>query len=306
MAPLNLSLLLLRVDYIVCDIGTVKNRILARHFLNGEKEGGITVKSTHIAKAVKPARYTTFFKTPAKGKRTLAVLLCVCLLAGCAAFSGCGGESTALQFRGEGSDYNVEFSLEEAYVPEQGALSFLPWFTSFEEAGEILHLEDMPEEDYKVWGDYPKHLSLYNVKLKEYRYPMELRLTFVNNPATAEKEGLLLCHYVLLFGEVNGVRVDGGEDFAKLPDQTQQEVRRGLAEDRNAWLATAAEKYRDVLAAAQPGREKNMFESMLEDENAVEHFSYRFPWQQEDEASQFRVSINSMMIQYQMTGEPAY
>ena len=68
MAPLNLSLLLLRVDYIVCDIGTVKNRILARHFLNGEKKGGITVKGSHIAKRVKSSRYTTVFKTPAKGK----------------------------------------------------------------------------------------------------------------------------------------------------------------------------------------------------------------------------------------------
>ena len=42
MVPLDLSLLLLRMDCIVGDIGTVKNRILARHFLNGDQEGGIT------------------------------------------------------------------------------------------------------------------------------------------------------------------------------------------------------------------------------------------------------------------------
>ena len=233
MAPLNLSLLLLRVDYIVCDIGTVKNRILARHFLNGEKEGGITVKSTHIAKAVKPARYTTFFKTPAKGKRMLAVLLCVCLVAGCAAFSGCGEEP---------SSYNWEVSIVDTLDPKQGGLSVLPWLITVDEAKEILHLADLPDGAYEEKQESTRlySITLKNVKLKEYRTPMELCLLFCNNPSITEKQGLLLMEYIFDVSEIDGYSLSSTDadipSFQTLPEETREKYLQAQQEDRQACL----------------------------------------------------------------------
>ena len=227
MAPLNLSLLLLRVDYIVCDIGTVKNRILARHFLNGEKEGGITVKSTHIAKAVKPARYTTFFKTPAKGKRMLAVLLCVCLVAGCAAFSGCGEEP---------SPYNWEVSIVDSFDPEQCCLKELPWLITMDEAKEILHLADLPADAYEVGKYNGLTIALKNVKLKEFQLPMELILMFRENPGMTGKKGILLTGYGFNVSEIDGYSLveEDSLPIRMLPEETQEKFEQIQGADMQA------------------------------------------------------------------------
>ena len=242
MAPLNLSLLLLRVDYIVGDIGTVKNRILARHFLNGEKEGGITVKSTHIAKAVKPARYTTFFKTPAKGKRMLAVLLCVCLVAGCAAFSGCGEEP---------SPYNWEVSIVDTFDPQQGCLSALPWLITMDEAKEILHLADLPSDAYQVQeSQLPYSIIIKNVKLKEFQTPMDLSLLFEKNPSITGKQGFLLTGYYFYVPEIDGYPLEGPDSvpIRMLPEETQEKFEQTQGADLQACM-TALMQRPDVVSA---------------------------------------------------------
>ena len=278
MAPLNLSLLLLRVDYIVCDIGTVKNRILARHFLNGEKKGGITVKGSHIAKRVKSSRYTTVFKTPAKGKRMLAVLLCVCLVAGCAAFSGCGEEP---------SPYNWEVAIVDSFDPEQWCLKELPWLTPLEEVKEILGVENLPEGDFEQWENEDGSgvgIAVYNLKIKEYRYPVEIHLYFKNDLPEANQEGMLLCGYIFGISEIDGYAVypDEGENhsaFEQLPEEQREAYYEICDEDRRACLQSLSDKYGAAIAEKNYGN--NPFESMKENSAGYQSFNYQFPGQQQ-------------------------
>ncbi len=241
MAPLDLSLLLLRVDYIVGDIGTVKNRILARHFLNGEKKGGITVEGSHIAKAVKIARYTIVFKTPAIGKRMLAVLLCVCLLAGCAAFSGCGEEP---------SPYNWEVSIVDSFDPEQCCLKELPWLITMDEAKEILHLADLPADAYEVGKYNGLTIALKNVKLKEFQLPMELILMFRENPGMTGKKGILLIGYGFNVSEIDGYSLleEDSLPIRMLPEETQEKFEQTQGADLQACM-TALMQRPDVVSA---------------------------------------------------------
>ena len=87
-------------------------------------------------------------------KRFISLLTCVCLVAGCAAFSGCGEEP---------SSYNWEVSIVDTLDPKQGGLSVLPWLITVDEAKEILHLADLPDGAYE---EKQESTRLYSITLK--------------------------------------------------------------------------------------------------------------------------------------------
>ena len=160
-------------------------------------------------------------------KRFISLLTCVCLVAGCAAFSGCGEEP---------SPYNWEVSIVDSFDPEQCCLKELPWLITMDEAKEILHLADLPADAYEVgkYGDLS--MVLKNVKLKEFQLPMELSLKFRKNPGMTGKKGILLTGYGFNVSEIDGYSLleEDSLPIRMLPEETQEKFEQIQGADMQA------------------------------------------------------------------------
>ena len=176
-------------------------------------------------------------------KRFISLLTCVCLVAGCAAFSGCGEEP---------SPYNWEVSIVDSFDPEQCCLKELPWFTTMDEAKEILHLADLPADAYEVgkYGDLS--ITLKNVKLKEFQLPMELSLLFRKNPGMTGKKGVLLTTYTFNVPELDGYSLLEKDSLPlrMLPEETQEKLEQILGADMQACVQALAQ--RTEFPSSQP------------------------------------------------------
>ena len=170
-----------------------------------------------------------------KGKRMLAVLLCVCLVAGCAAFSGCGEEP---------SPYNWEVSIVDSFDPEQCCLKELPWLITMDEAKEILHLADLPADAYEVGKYNGLTIALQNVKLKEFQLPMELILMFRENPGMTGKKGILLIGYGFNVSEIDGYSLleEDSLPIRMLPEETQEKFEQIQGADMQACVQALAQR----------------------------------------------------------------
>lgn len=249
---------------------------------------GFQQHSGQIGRLLIPLEYkgiSSYLRGGSAMKSKLLLCFCAVILALC--FYGCAQEQQ--------TDDPLCFSLNESYVPQQGGLSFLPWFTSLEEAKEILKLDSLAQGDYKLWGEgNVRFLSLYNVKLQEWRYPMELRLTFVQDPPVGQESGYLLCKYVFEISTAEGLPVQTGDDWLKVPAATQQLILANCKEDQLAWLKQADEKYRSLLDDAN----RDMFVKMMEEDGSIQSIYYRFPG--EAEATKIRICCESRMLQCQV------
>ena len=174
-------------------------------------------------------------------KRFISLLTCVCLVAGCAAFSGCGEEP---------SPYNWEVSIVDSFDPEQCCLKELPWLITMDEAKEILHLADLPADAYEVgkYGDLS--MVLKNVKLKEFQLPMELILMFRENPGMTGKKGILLTGYGFNVSEIDGYSLveEDSLPIRMLPEETQEKFEQTQGADLQACM-TALMQRPDVVSA---------------------------------------------------------
>ena len=172
-----------------------------------------------------------------------------CLVAGCAAFSGCGEEP---------SPYNWEVSIVDSFDPEQCCLKELPWLITMDEAKEILHLADLPADAYEVgkYGDLS--MVLKNVKLKEFQLPMELSLKFRKNPGMTGKKGVLLTTYTFNVPELDGYSLLEKDSLPlrMLPEETQEKLEQILGADMQACVQALAQRP-DIAAAIEdmPGHE---------------------------------------------------
>ncbi len=162
-------------------------------------------------------------------KKMLAGVLALLLV--CVAFSGCGEEP---------SPYNWEVSILDTFDPQQGCLSELPWFTTIDEAKEILHLADLPDGAYQLneEDERQQEIVVKNVKLKEYRIPVDLKLTFEKNPSMTGKEGMLLVDYMFYVPEIDGYSIAAPDSppFNSIPEETREEFLQAQEEDRQACI----------------------------------------------------------------------
>ena len=186
-------------------------------------------------------------------KRLISLLTCVCLVAGCAAFSGCGEEP---------SPYNWEVSIVDSFDPEQCCLKELPWLITMDEAKEILHLADLPADAYEVGKYNGLTIALKNVKLKEFQLPMELILMFRENPGMTGKKGILLIGYGFNVSEIDGYSLveEDSLPIRMLPEETQEKFEQIQGADMQACVQALAQRP-DIAAA-------------MEDMTAHEGFSY--------------------------------
>ena len=175
-------------------------------------------------------------------KRFISLLTCVCLVAGCAAFSGCGEEP---------SPYNWEVSIVDSFDPEQCCLKELPWLITMDEAKEILHLADLPADAYEL-GENNAMITLKNVKLKEFQLPMELLLVFRENPGITGKKGNFLMQYYFNVPEIDGYSLleEDSLPIRMLPEETQEKLKQILGADMQACVQALAQ--RTEFPSSQP------------------------------------------------------
>ena len=168
-------------------------------------------------------------------KRFISLLTCVCLLAGCTAFSGCGEEP---------SPYNWEVSIVDSFDPEQCCLKELPWLITMDEAKEILHLADLPADAYEVGKYNGLTIALQNVKLKEFQLPMELILMFRENPGMTGKKGILLIGYGFNVSEIDGYSLveEDSLPIRMLPEETQEKFEQIQGADMQACAQALAQR----------------------------------------------------------------
>lgn len=218
------------------------------------------------------------------GKRLLLFLVMISLLFGCVSFSGCSQE--AASGTGGESSYNWEVSLVDSFDPEQWCLKELPWLTPLEEVKEILGVESLPEGDFDQWENEDGSgvgIAVYNLKIKEYRYPVEIHLYFKNDLPEADQEGMLLCGYIFGISEIDGYGVypDEGEDYSafdQLPRERREAYYEICDEDRQACLQALSDKYGAAIAEKNDGN--NPFESM-KGNDGYQSFNYQFPGRQQ-------------------------
>ena len=168
-------------------------------------------------------------------KRFISLLTCVCLVAGCAAFSGCGEEP---------SPYNWEVSIVDSFDPEQCCLKELPWLITMDEAKEILHLADLPADAYEVGKYNGLTIALKNVKLKEFQLPMELILMFRENPGMTGKKGILLTGYGFNVSEIDGYSLveEDSLPIRMLPEETQEKFEQIQGADMQTCVQALAQR----------------------------------------------------------------
>ncbi len=168
-------------------------------------------------------------------KRFISLLTCVCLVAGCAAFSGCGEEP---------SPYNWEVSIVDSFDPEQCCLKELPWLITMDEAKEILHLADLPADAYEVGKYNGLTIALKNVKLKEFQLPMELILMFRENPGMTGKKGILLIGYGFNVSEIDGYSLleEDSLPIRMLPEETQEKFEQIQGADMQTCVQALAQR----------------------------------------------------------------
>ena len=168
-------------------------------------------------------------------KRLISLLTCVCLVAGCVAFSGCGEEP---------SPYNWEVSIVDSFDPEQCCLKELPWLITMDEAKEILHLADLPADAYEVGKYNGLTIALKNVKLKEFQLPMELILMFRENPGMTGKKGILLIGYGFNVSEIDGYSLleEDSLPIRMLPEETQEKFEQIQGADMQTCVQALAQR----------------------------------------------------------------
>ena len=194
-------------------------------------------------------------------KQKFRLLLWVVLLL-CFAFTGCSKSEV----------YTKEFSLEKIYQAHDGSLSILPWFTTLEDAKEILDIDEIPKQDIEEDMDSnTATLVIQNVKLKEFRYPMQFKLSFQKNIPLANTEDFVLCDYNFTLNEVDGEALDHTMNPNK-----EERIFQQYEKDRVAWLKTADQKYKEKPDKISPDSEE-LYLWMAEDRNSPQYLQCTFP-----------------------------
>ena len=224
-------------------------------------------------------------------KRMLAAI-CAFLVAVC--LPGCNGE--------EQSSYNWEVSIVDSFDPEQCCLSDLPWLTPLEEVKEILGVENYPEGDFEQWENKDGSgvgIAVHNLKIKEFRYPVEAYLYFRSDLPQADKTGMLLYGYIFGTSEIDGYDVfaDEGEDYSEfdqLPRDQREAYYEIYDEDRQACLQALSDKYGAVFADKNYGNDP--FESMKENSSSIEIVDGSLPGS--EQTTQIRMTFNILQTQF--------
>ncbi len=168
--------------------------------------------------------------------------------------------------------YTKEFSLEKIYQAHDGSLSILPWFTTLEDAKEILDIDEIPKQDIEEDMDSnTATLVIQNVKLKEFRYPMQFKLSFQKNIPLANTEDFVLCDYNFTLNEVDGEALDHTMNPNK-----EERIFQQYEKDRVAWLKTADQKYKEKPDKISPDSEE-LYLWMAEDRNSPQYLQCTFP-----------------------------
>lgn len=211
-------------------------------------------------------------------KQKFRLLLWVVLLL-CFAFTGCSKSEV----------YTKEFSLEKIYQTHDGSLSILPWFTTLEDAKEILEIDEIPEQDVKddVSGE-PGILQIENVKLKEFHYPMQLKLFFSKNVPYTDTQDYVLCGYDFTLNEVDGEALDHTMNPNKAERIFQQ-----YEKDRVAWLKTADQKYKAKPDKIIPDHE-DVYQKLSEKKDT--HGYVEYAYSEEEESLMVRLTFNTCII----------
>lgn len=160
-------------------------------------------------------------------KKLLSGVLCLSLIT-CIVMSGCAQKT---------SSYNWEVSIVETFNSSQGGLSVLPWLITMEDAKEILHIDDLPSDAYQQTED-PYLLVVKNVKLKEFRIPVDMQLMFAEDPNITQEEGLRLIECMFYVPEVDGYSLFGSDSppFETIPEETREAFLQTQKEDREACI----------------------------------------------------------------------
>lgn len=189
----------------------------------------------------------------------------------------------------ESAQHNWEVSVVDTFDPQQGCLSVLPWLTTLEKVEDTLATNSLPEDELKQWQSQDGNkarLTIYNIKLKEFQYPLYIELYFQKDlpEAPAGQHGLLLCGYVLGLHDVDGYQIVGADgtssnSFYRLSDEQQEAYLAVYDEDRRACLQALSDKYPDTPHVGLPDSPgvHNMFDAMKENSKFITTVNYQFP-----------------------------
>ncbi len=141
-------------------------------------------------------------------------------------------------------DYTVEYSFVDLFDFEQYALSDLPWFSTYEEACDLLRIDELSEKDYKRSETADrKELTLYNVKLTELPYPFTFfTLVFQKDP---QADGA----YTFDFYAFTMESIDGK------PVETEQEE--AYQEQEYSWFQLMKKMYQEAERVYSPFMENS-------------------------------------------------
>lgn len=165
-------------------------------------------------------------------------------------FSGCGVEKDS---------YPLEISLEKQFDAAQAELDILPWLTTMDEAWEILGIDSLPEDGYLLEDrSGAKYLMVYNTKLDEFRYPMEMNLMFRDDLPVGAGE-YRLSNYSFFLYEADGISTL----WYTFGTEKQLEIAESWEEDVHDWLESGSERYGETLGS------ENYFAEVLEDDRVI-------------------------------------
>ncbi len=192
-------------------------------------------------------------------------------------FNSCGAEKDS---------YPLEISLEKQFDAAQAELDILPWLTTMEEAWEILGIDSLPEDGYLLEEKSgAKSLTVYNVKLDEFRYSMEMNLMFRDDLPVGAGEYRLSSYSFLLY-EVDGVSTL----WYTFGTEKQLEITANWEEDAHNWLESSSKRYEETLG------DNNYFADILEDDRVIPAIEVLLPGEENPVPCKIRIRTYGLMF----------
>lgn len=155
-------------------------------------------------------------------------------------------------------DYTLEYSFVDLFDFEQYALSDLPWFSTYEEACDLLEINELSEKDYKLSETADrKELTLYNVKLTELPYPFTLfTLVFQKDPQA--DEAYTFDFYAFTMESIDGKTVEVEKEEA-------------YQEQEASWFQLMKKMYQEAETVYSPFMEKSATDFFINEEPSFNH-----------------------------------
>lgn len=192
-------------------------------------------------------------------------------------FSGCGAEKDS---------YPLEISLEKQFDAAQAELDILPWLTTMDEAWEILGIDSLPEDGYLLEDrSGAKNLIVYNVKLDEFRYSMEMNLMFRDDLPVGAGEYRLYTYAFALY-QVDGVSTL----WHTAGTEKQLEIAENWDEDLQAWLESGSERYGETLGG------NNYFAEVLENNRVIPAIPVLLPGEENPVLCKIRIRTYGLIF----------